>query len=150
MQKSEITYLIDTKIKVCQLKLKEAKLVKEKQEVIWCQDHQKAAILRDKHRLIQEDLQQLYSEVSEFISMLPKEILSVEVLKLCENIIAEFTFQEYDRLNAREAFLSHFAEEFEELSNLRNQLMNEKRFQEASELLEQRIIIGKFLSGQRD
>ena len=147
MQKSEITYLIDAKINICQLKLKEAKLVKEKQESIWRQDYQKAAIHSDKHRVIQKELQQLYSEVSEFISLIPKESLSVEVLSFCENTLAENTFQESDRLNAREAFLSHFAEEFEELSNLRDQLMKEQRFQEVSELLEQRIMIGQFLSG---
>jgi hypothetical protein len=146
MKTAEITYLIDAKINICQLKLKEAKLVKEKQEVIWRQDYQKAAIQRDKDRVIQQELQQMYSEVSEFISMLPKESLSVEVLLLCENTLAEFTFQESDRLNARDAFLSHFADEFDELSKLRDQLMKEQRFKEANELLEQRIMIGKFLS----
>ncbi len=149
MKKSEINYLIDAKINICQLKLKEAKLVKEKQEVIWRQDYQKAAILRDEENGIQQELHRLHSEVSEFISLIPKDNLSVELLSLSENVLSEFNFQDSDRLNAREAFLSHFAEEFEELSNLRDQLMKEQRFKEANELLEQRIMIGKFLSEGR-
>ncbi len=146
MKKSEINYLIDAKINICQLKLKEAKLVKEKQEVIWRQDYQKAAILRDEENGIEQELHRLHSEVSEFISLIPKNNLSVELLSLSEKVLSEFNFQDSDRLNAREAFLSHFAEEFEELSNLRDQLMKEQRFKEANELLEQRIMIGKFLS----
>lgn len=146
MKKSEINYLIDAKINICQLKLKEAKLVKEKQEVIWRQDYQKAAILRDEENGIQQELHRLHSEVSEFISLISKNNLSVELLSLSEKVLSEFNFQDSDRLNAREAFLSHFAEEFEELSNLRDQLMKEQRFKEANELLEQRIMIGKFLS----
>lgn len=149
MKKSEINYLIDAKINICQLKLKEAKLVKEKQEVIWRQDYQKAAVLRDEENGIQQELHRLHSEVSEFISLIPKNNLSVELLSLSEKVLSEFNFQDSDRLNAREAFLSHFAEEFEELSNLRDQLMKEQRFKEANELLEQRIMIGKFLSGGR-
>lgn len=147
MKTTETAFLLDAKINICQLKLKEAKLVKEKQEVIWRQHYQKAAILRDKENSIQQELHRLYSEVSEFISLIPKENQTVELLSLCESVLSEFTFQDSDRLNAREAFLSHFAEEFEELSNLRDQLMKEQRFKEANELLVQRIMIGKFLSG---
>ena len=147
MKTTETAFFLDAKINLCQLKLKEAKLVKEKQEVIWRQDYQKAANLRDKENSIQQELHSLYSEVSEFISLIPKDSLSVELLSLSEDVLSEFTFQDSDRLNAREAFLSHFAEEFEELSNLRDQLMKERRFKEANELLEQRIMIGKFLSG---
>ena len=147
MKTTETAFFLDAKINLCQLKLKEAKLVKKKQEVIWRQHYQKAAILRDKENSIQQELHRLHSEVSEFISLIPKDSLSVELLSLSEDVLSEFTFQDSDRLNAREAFLSHFAEEFEELSNLRDQLMKERRFKEANELLEQRIMIGKFLSG---
>lgn len=147
MKTTETAFFLDAKINLCQLKLKEAKLVKKKQEVIWRQHYQKAAILRDKENSIQQELHRLYSEVSEFISLIPKENQTVELLSLCESVLSEFNFQPSDRLNAREAFLSHFADEFEELSNLRDQLMKEQRFKEANELLEQRIMIGKFLSG---
>lgn len=71
------------------------------------------------------------------------------LLSLCESVLFEFNFQESDRLNARDAFLSHFADEFDTLSNLHDQLMKEERFKEANELVEQRIRIVRFLSGAK-
>lgn len=71
----------------------------------------------------------------------------MELLSLCESVLSEFNFPASDRLNARDAFLSHFADEFDTLSNLHDQLMKEERFKEANELVEQRIRIVRFLSG---
>jgi hypothetical protein len=61
--------------------------------------------------------------------------------------LSEFTSADSDRLDASEAILSLFAEEFETLCNLRDQLIKEERFQDAMILLGVRVTIGKFLSG---
>jgi len=129
------------------LKWTHAQIVKEKYEAAWSEAYEHEEELGDKAQIIHNELQQLQEEVNEFFFQIPKENQTVELLSLCESVLSEFNFQPSDRLNAREAFLSHFADEFEELSNLRNQLMKEQRFKEANELLEQRIMIGKFLSG---
>jgi hypothetical protein len=129
------------------LKWTHAQIVKEKYEAAWSEAYEHEEELGDKAQTIHNELQQLQEEVNEFFFQIPKENQTVELLSLCESVLSEFNFQPSDRLNAREAFLSHFADEFEELSNLRNQLMKEQRFKEANELLEQRIMIGKFLSG---
>lgn len=129
------------------MKWTHAQIVKEKYEAAWSEAYEHEEELGDKAQTIHNELQQLQEEVNEFFFQIPKENQTVELLSLCESVLSEFNFQPSDRLNAREAFLSHFADEFEELSNLRNQLMKEQRFKEANELLEQRIMIGKFLSG---
>ena len=129
------------------MKWTHAQIVKEKYEAAWSEAYEHEEELGDKAQIIHNELQQLQEEVNEFFFQIPKENQTVELLSLCESVLSEFNFQPSDRLNAREAFLSHFADEFEELSNLRNQLMKEQRFKEANELLEQRIMIGKFLSG---
>ena len=129
------------------MKWTHAQIVKEKYEAAWSEAYEHEEELDTKAQAIHDELQQLQEEVNEFFFEIPKENQTVELLSLCESVLSEFNFQLSDRLNAREAFLSHFADEFEELSNLRNQLMKEQRFKEANELLEQRIMIGKFLSG---
>ena len=129
------------------MKWTHAQIVKEKYEAAWSEAYEHEEELGDKAQTIHNELQQLQEEVNEFFFQIPKENQTVELLSLCESVLSEFNFQPSDRLNAREAFLSHFADEFEELSNVRNQLMKEQRFKEANELLEQRIMIGKFLSG---
>ena len=147
MKTTETAFFLNAKIKACQLKWTHAQIVKEKYEAAWSEAYEHEEELGDKAQTIHNELQQLQEEVNEFFFQIPKENQTVELLSLCESVLSEFNFQPSDRLNAREAFLSHFADEFEELSNLRNQLMKEQRFKEANELLEQRIMIGKFLSG---
>jgi hypothetical protein len=129
------------------LKWSHAQIVKEKHEAAWSEAYEHESELGTKAQTIHEELQQLQVEVNEFFFQIPKENQTVELLSLCESVLSEFNFQPADRLNARDAFLSHFADEFDSLCNLHDQLMKEERFKEASELSEQRIRIVRFLSG---
>ena len=149
MKTTETAFFLDAKIKACQLKLTHAQIVKEKYEADWLEEYEQMAELRSKAQKIHDELQQIQVEVNEFFFQIPKEHQTVELLSLCESVLSEFNFQESDRLNARDAFLSHFADEFETLTNLHDQLMKEERFKEASELVEQRIRIVRFLSGAK-
>jgi hypothetical protein len=149
MKTTETAFFLDAKIKACQLKLTHAQIVKEKYEADWSEEYEQMAELRSKAQTIHDELQQLQVEVNEFFFLIPKEHQTVELLSLCESVLSEFNFLASDRLNARDAFLSHFADEFDTLSNLHDQLMKEERFKEANELVEQRIRIVRFLSGAK-
>ena len=149
MKTTETAFFLDAKIKACQLKLTHAQIVKEKYEADWLEEYEQMAELRSKAQTIHDELQQIQVEVNEFFFLIPKEHQTVELLSLCESVLSEFNSQESDRLNARDAFLSHFADEFDTLSNLHDQLMKEERFKEANELVEQRIRIVRFLSGAK-
>jgi hypothetical protein len=146
MKTTETAFFLDAKIKACQLKLTHAQTVKEKHEADRSEEYEHESELGSKAQTIHDELQQIQVEVNEFFFQIPKEHQTVELLSLCESVLTEFNSPASDRLNARDAFLSHFADEFDTLSNLHNQLMKEERFKEANELLEQRIMIGKFLS----
>jgi hypothetical protein len=149
MKTTETAFFLDAKIKACQLKLTHAQIVKEKYEADWLEEYEHESELRSKAQTIHDELQQLQVEVNEFFFQIPKENQTVELLSLCESVLSEFNFQPSDRLNARDAFLSHFADEFDTLSNLHDQLMKEERFKEANELVQQRIRIVRFLSGAK-
>jgi len=147
MKTTETAFFLDAKIKACQLKWTHVQIVKEKHESAWSEAYEHEEELGDKAQTIHDELQQIQEEVNEFFFQIPKENQTVELRSLCESVLSEFNFQASDRLNARDAFLSHFADEFDTLSNLHDQLMKEERFKEASELAEQRIRIVRFLSG---
>jgi hypothetical protein len=147
MKTTETAFFLDAKIKACQLKWTHAQIVKEKHEAAWSEEYEQVSELRSKAQAIHDELQQLQEEVNEFFFQIPKENQTVELLSLCESVLSEFNFQPSDRLNARDAFLSHFADEFDTLCDLHDQLMKEERFKEASELAEQRIRIVRFLCG---
>ena len=150
MKTTETAFFLDAKIKACQLKLTHAQIVKEKHEAVWSQAYELVSELRSKEQVIHDELHQLQVEVNEYFFQIPKENQTVELLALCESVLSEFNLQPSDRLNARDAFLSHFADEFDSLCNFHDQFMKEERFKEASELLEQRLMIAKFLGrGER-
>jgi len=145
MKTTETAFFLYAKINACQLKWIHAQIVKEKHEAVWSQAYELVSELRLKEQVIHDELHQLQVEVNEYFFQIPKENQTEELLSLCESVLSEFNFQPSDRLNARDAFLSHFADEFDTLCNLHDQLMQEERFKEASELLEQRLMIAKFL-----
>jgi hypothetical protein len=147
MKTTETAFFLDAKIKACQLKLTHAQIVKEKHEAAWSEAYEHEEELDTKAQTIHDELQQIQEEVNEFFFEIPKENQTVELLSLCESVLSEFNFQPSGRLNARDAFLSHFADEFDTLCNLHDQLMKEERFKEANELAEQRIRIVRFLCG---
>ena len=147
MKTTETAFFLDAKIKACQLKLTYAQIAKEKHKAVWSEEYEQVAELRSKEQVILDELQQIQVEVNEFFFQIPKENQTMELLSLCESVLSEFNFEPSDRLNARDAFLSHFADEFDTLCNLHDQLMKEERFKEASELVEQRIRIVRFLCG---
>jgi hypothetical protein len=144
MKTKDVEKLLDTQVKIYELNLQLSKLKKDFFVAKWNDEDEKTNELEVKRTTLEKELNAINSETLNYLITVPLEIRTTEYISICEEFFSTLPINKFNS-NARKAFLQHFANEFDELTTLHDQLMKEERFKEANELVEQRIALAKFL-----